>query len=90
MPIVILHLPDFKRKTEIRSHNCPQCGGEIPQRWGGEPVSDNRYINVHVYRYCCCHCVFIFRQYPLGIDQIDQTQRSRKLAALFWELEMSL
>ena len=92
MPIVVLQLPPVKRKTEIRPHNCPRCGGEIFQRWGGvrKPVRDNRYRNVHVYRYYCCHCRRTFRHYPPGVDRADQTHRLRKLAAIFWVMGMSL
>jgi transposase-like protein len=43
-----------------------------------------------VYRYRCCSCQRTFRYYPQGVDWADQTQRLRKLAALFWVLGMSL
>jgi transposase-like protein len=45
---------------------------------------------VQVYRYRCCSCQRTFRHYPLGVDQADQTQRLRKLAAIYWVLGMSL
>jgi len=35
MPIVILQLPDVKRKTETRPRECRYCKGETFQRWGG-------------------------------------------------------
>ena len=92
MPIVLLQLPDVKRKTEIRPQECPYCGGETFQRWGKvrKPVRDNRYRSVQVYRYRCCSCRRTFRHYPVGVDRADQTQRLRKLVALGWVLGMSL
>jgi len=92
MSIVILQLPNVKRKTEIRPKKCRYCPGETFQRWGKvkKPVRDNRYRNVQVYRYRCCTCHRTFRYYPEGVDQADQTQRLRKLMALYWVLGMSL
>jgi transposase len=92
MPIVVLQLPDVKRKTETRPKKCPHCQGETFQRWGKvrKPVRDNRLRSVQVYRYRCCHCRGTFRHYPEGVDQADQTQRLRKLAAIYWVLGMSL
>lgn len=92
MSIVILQLPDVKRKTETRPRECPYCSGETFQRWGKvrKPVRDNRYRNVQVYRYRCCSCRRTFRHYPKGVDRADQTQRMRKLVALGWVLGMSL
>jgi hypothetical protein len=46
--------------------------------------------NVQVYRYRCCSCHRTFRDYPEGVDRADQTQRLRKLAAIYWVLGMSL
>ena len=34
MPIVVLQLPDVKRKTEVRPQKCRYCAGETFQRWG--------------------------------------------------------
>ena len=92
MSMVVLQLPDVKRKTETRPKKCRYCRGETFQRWGRvkKPVRDNRYQNVQVYRYRCCSCHRTFRHYPEGIDQADQTQRLRKLAAIYWVLGMSL
>lgn len=92
MSIVILQLPEVKRKTETRPKQCLNCTGETFQRWGGKrkPVRDNRYRSVRVYRYLCCRCRQTFRYYPQGVDRADQTQRLRKLAAVFWVLGMSL
>ena len=92
MPIVTLRLPDFKRKTESRPQKCPHCGGEILQRWGKvrKPVRDYRIRTVQIYRYRCCGCHRTFRHYPEGVDRADQTERMRKLAALYWVLGMSL
>lgn len=92
MTIVILSLPEVKRKTENRPQECPYCQGATFQRWGkvNKPVKDNRHRKVAVYRYCCCHCRRTFRHYPVGIDRADQTERLRKLVAIFWVLGMSL
>lgn len=54
------------------------------------PIRGNRYHSVQVYRYHCCHCRRTFRHYPKGVEQTDQTQRLRKLAAIYWVLGMSL
>jgi len=92
MSIVVLQLPDVKRKTEARPGKCRYCLGETFQRWGKvhKPVRDNAYRSVQAYRYRCCHCGRTFRHYPQGVDQADQTQRMRKLAAVFWVLGLSL
>lgn len=92
MTIVVLSLPEVKRKTEIRPKVCRYCQGATFQRWGKniKPVRDNRHRTVTVYRYRCCHCKRTFRHYPVGIDSADQTDRLRKLVALFWVLGMSL
>jgi len=92
MSIVVLSLPEVKRKTETRPQRCRYCQGETFQRWGkvSKPVRDNRHRTVSVYRYRCCHCRRTFRHYPQGVDQADQTQRMRKLAAVLWVLGMSL
>ena len=44
MPIVILRLPDVKRKTETRPRQCPYCTGDTFQRGGKvrKAVRDNR------------------------------------------------
>lgn len=92
MAIVVLQLPNVKRKRETRPRSCSYCQGETFQRWGGvrKPVRDNRLRSVQVYRYRCCHCHRTFRHYPQGVDRADQTQRLRKLAALLWVLGLSL
>lgn len=92
MSIVVLQLPNVKRKNETRPKKCPNCLRDTFQRWGKvrKPVRDNRYRSVGVYRYRCCHCRRTFRHYPQGVDQADQTERMRKLAAIYWMLGMSL
>lgn len=92
MSIVVLRLPEVKRKTENRPQRCRYCQGETFQRWGkvSKPVRDNRHRTVSVYRYRCCQCRRTFRHYPQGVDQSDQTQRMRKLAAIMWVLGLSL
>lgn len=91
MPIVILHLPEVKYCQEARPSQCPYCGGETFQRWGGvaKRVSDPHLGEVWVYRYRCCRCRKTFRHYPVGIDRARQTLRMRALAAIGWILGMS-
>ena len=92
MSIVVLQLPDVKRNTEIRPRKCRYCQGETFQRWSKvrKPVRDSQYRNVQAYRYRCCSCHRTFRHYPQGVDRADQTQRLRKLVAIFWALGLSL
>jgi transposase-like protein len=92
MSIVVLQLPVVKRKSEARPQKCPYCQGETFQRWGKviKPVRDNGFRSVEVHRYRCCRCRRTFRHYPAGIDRADQTQRLRKLVAIYWVLGMSL
>lgn len=91
MSIVVLKLPDVMRQTETRPRECPYCQGETFQRWGSvtKAVRDPQLQSVKVYRYRCCHCYRTFRHYPPGVDQADQTQRMRKLAALCWALGLN-
>ena len=91
MSIVVLKLPDVKRKTEERPRQCPYCGGATFQRWGqvNKPVKDVRVRNVKVYRYRCCHCKRTFRHYPAGNSRADQTERLQLLAILLWTLGLS-
>ena len=91
MSIVVLKLPDVKRKTEERPRQCPYCAGGTFQRWGrvNKPVKDVRVRNVTVYRYRCCHCQRTFRHYPEGNSRADQTERLRRLAILLWKLGLS-
>jgi len=53
MSILVLKLPDVKRKTEARPKECPYCGGETFERWGQvrKAVRDTQCRNVCVYRY---------------------------------------
>lgn len=92
MSIVVLQLPDVKRKTEIRPGKCRYCPSETFQRWGkvGKPVRDSQYRGVQAYRYRCCSCHRTFRHYPEGVDRADQTRRLRKLVSLLWVLGLSL
>lgn len=92
MPAVILKLPEVKPRDETRPNKCPYCQGDILQRWGKvrKPVRDSHYRSVQVYRYLCCSCKRTFRHYPEGVDRADQTQRLRKLAAIFWGMGLSL
>ena len=91
MSIVVLKLPDVKRKREERPRKCPYCEGETFQRWGQgkKPVKDMRVRQVKVYRYRCCGCKRTFRHYPEGNSRADQTERLRVFAVLLWRLGLS-
>lgn len=91
MSIVVLKLPDVKRKRVERPKRCPYCAGETFQRWGqvNKAVKDVRVRNVKVYRYRCCHCKRTFRHYPEGNTNADQTERLRVFAILLWTLGLS-
>src|SRR5512145_460647 len=91
MAIVVLKLPNVKRKTEERPRKCPYCSGTTFQRWGqvSKPVKDVRVRNVKVYRYRCCQCKRTFRHYPEGNSRADQTECLRVFAILLWSLGLS-
>ena len=91
MSIVVLKLPNVKRKTEVRPKKCRYCEGITFQRWGqvNKPVRDVRVRNVKVYRYRCCRCKRTFRYYPEGNTKADQTERLRLFAVLLWTLGLS-
>lgn len=91
MTILVLKLPDVKRRTEERPRECPYCEGEIFQRWGQvrKPVRDTRCRGVRVYRYRCCRCKRTFRHYPEGTTRADQTERLRLFAVICWRLGLS-
>jgi transposase len=91
MSIVVLKLPDVKSEAEGRSERCPSCKGDTFQRWGGQlrRIRDPQVRYVLVYRYRCCRCRHTFRHYPSGVDQAQQSQRLRKLAALMWVMGLS-
>jgi len=90
MSIVILKLPEVKEEAE-RPMRCRVCKGETFQRWGGQykKLRDPQVKRVVVYRFRCCSCRHLFRHYPEGVDQAQQSQRLRKLAALTWMLGLS-
>ena len=91
MSIVVLKLPNVKRKTEARPSRCRYCEGKTFQCWGqvNKPVKDVRVRNVKVYRYRCCRCKRTFRHYPEGNTSADQTERLRLFAVLLWTLGLS-
>ncbi len=91
MSIVTLRLPEVKSIEGGRPRHCPFCTGKTFQRWGGgmREVRDPHLQEVVVYRYRCCECHRTFRHYPQGIDQAQQTQRMRALAAVGWLLGLS-
>ena len=90
MSIVVLKLPEVKAEVE-RPTRCPVCKGETFQSWGGrwKKVRDHEVKMVEVKRYRCCECKHTFRHYPAGVDQAQQSQRLRRLAALCWVLGLS-
>jgi transposase-like protein len=91
MAILVLKLPDVKRKAEERPKECPYCFGETFQRWGRvrKPVKDMRKRSVWVYRYRCCRCGRTFRHYPSGTSTADQTERLRQFAVISWTFGLS-
>lgn len=91
MSIVTLRLPEVKAIEPNRPTRCPYCPGETFQRWGGgvREVRDPEIKAVLVYRYRCCQCHRTFRHYPEGIDQGQQTERMRVLAAVTWLMGLS-
>lgn len=91
MSIVVLKLPDVKRKREERPKQCPYCEGETFQRWGlfRKPVKDMHVRQIKVYRYKCCRCKHTFRHYPAGSTRADQTKRLRLFAVILWTLGLS-
>lgn len=91
MSIVTLQLPKVKACETSRPKRCATCGGETFQRWGGRvrEVKDPRLQQVMVYRYRCTRCQHTFRHNPEGIDDAQQTQRMRILAAIGWLLGLS-
>jgi len=91
MSIVVLKLPNVKRKVEERPKRCRYCEGNTFQRWGrvNKPVKDIRVRHVKVYRYRCCQCKRTFRHYPEGNSRADQTERLRLFAILLWTFGLS-
>ena len=91
MSILVLKLPNVKRRTEERPKRCPYCGGETYQRWGQvqKPVRDTKARKIRVYRYRCCLCRRTFRHYPEGATRADQTERLRLFAVVCWMFGMS-
>jgi len=91
MAIVVLKLPDVKRKREARPRACPYCAGLTFQRWGqvNKPVKDVRVRNIKVYRYRCCECKRTFRHYPEGNTNADRTERLRLFAMVLWTMGLS-
>ena len=92
MTIVTFRLPEVKAATEKRPGKCPKCGSELLQRWGNvsKPVIDPHVSYVLIYRYRCVNCQRIFRDYPQGITQADQSERMRFVCAQIWKLGASL
>lgn len=91
MPRVRFELPQVKAEPEGRPASCPRCPGVTFQRHGvvAKPIKDPHLAQVRVFRYRCTECGHTFRHYPQGVDQHDQSQRLRGLAALLWALGLS-
>jgi transposase-like protein len=91
MSILVLKLPDVKRKITGRPKECPYCQGETFQRWGNiqKVVRDTEFRKVQLYRYRCCRCGRTFRHYPEGTSKADQTKRLQTFAVLGWVFGMS-
>jgi hypothetical protein len=91
MTILVLKLPDVKRKTEDRPERCRYCNGETFQRWGRviKPVKDICLRKVQVCRYRCCLCGRTFRHHPGGTTRADQSERLRVFAVVCWRLGLS-
>ena len=90
MSIVVLKLPEVKVESG-RPRRCPSCKGETFQSWGKQvkTIRDPYLRQVIVSRYRCWQCGHTFRHYPEGVDQAQQSQRLRRLAALCWVLGLS-
>ena len=90
MSIVVLKLPEVKTESG-RPTRCPACKGETFQSWGKRirTIRDPQVKQVMIVRYRCCACRHTFRYYPEGVDQAQQSQRLRRLAALCWVLGLS-
>jgi transposase len=91
MSIVVLKLPDVKRKREEMPRKYPYCEGETFQRWGQvkKRVKDVQVRTVKVYRYRCCRCKRMFRHYPEGSTRADQSERLKFFAVLLGKLGLS-
>ena len=91
MAVVLLRLPELVDGLDERPRACPQCGGQVLQRWGRVPrkARDTGGQEVEIYRYKCCSCGRTFRGYPPGLDQSHQIQHLRYLASLAWALGLS-
>ena len=93
MSIVILKLPEVKDEAEKTVRSLSECAKGKPCSAGEGRKRDPRSSGesgVMVYRYRCCRCRHTFRHYPEGVDQAQQSQRLRKLAALMLDIGFEL
>ncbi len=92
MPRVRFALPQVKLSPDTRPAACTYCGSVYLNRHGlvTKRIRDLYVSEVTAHRYRCCDCGRTFRHYPQGVDQHDQSQRLRALAALSWALGLSL
>jgi len=93
MPIVWMRLPEISEMTSTnhRPVRCPDCGNQILQRWGktSKSIRDIQDHDISLYRYRCCQCKRIFRDYPEGTDSSYHSSRIRQLAGIAWSMGMS-
>lgn len=94
MAIVLIQLPTVNACPGVRARQCPYCGSQLLQRWGGvaKPLRDTdlELEVVQAYRFRCTECSRTFRLYPDGVDRADLSQRLRCLAAMAWSMGLSL
>jgi len=91
MSIVVLKLPDVKRKREARPRCCPYCKGATFQSWGkvSRRIKDTKVRTVEVPRYRCTSCRKTFRHYPAGVSHAQQSERLMKVCVIMWSLGLS-
>lgn len=91
MPIVNLKLPELENHLDNRPQHCPNCEGQILQRWGriSKSITDKKDHLAGGYRFRCDECKHTFRGYPQEIDRSSQSKRVRRLAAIAIALGMS-
>lgn len=88
---IVLQLSQVKRKKTERPRKCPHCEVETFQRWGhnSRQIKDPKIRTVKVYRYRCTGCGRVFRDYPEGINQAQQSERMKQLTVICWSFGLS-
>jgi transposase-like protein len=89
--MIVLQLSEVKRNKTERPKQCPNCEGEIFQRWGQSTrkIKDSKIRRVKVHRYKCTNCSRTFRHYPEGISHAQQSERMKQLAVICWAFGLS-